>query len=106
VNVPNKKIKRIMTPSTKLQRKRLRNVQDWKNVKAKTELNLGLEHKNRKGQNKNAKTMGPPCMCRLKCFEKISEDLRTIVFTEYWGLGDHVRQWDFIARCVKILEKK
>jgi len=77
-----------------------------KDVKAKTELNLGLEHNNRSGKNKNAKTLGPPCKCKLKCYDKISTDLRTIVFTEHWGLGDHVRQWDFIARCVKIQEKK
>lgn len=41
-----------MTPSIKLQRKRLRNIQDWKDVKAKTELNLGLEHNNRTGKKK------------------------------------------------------
>jgi len=106
VNVPNKRIKRVMNPSIKLQRKRLRNVKDWKGVKSKTELNLGLEHKNRSGKNKIAKTMGLPCKCRMKCFDKISEDNRKTVFTEYWGLGDHVRQWDFIARCVRIQEKK
>lgn len=95
-----------MTPSTKLQRKRLRNVPNWKDVKSKKELNLGLEHNNRSGKNKSAKTMGLPCKCKMKCFDKISENMRKTVFDEYWGLGDHVRQWDFIARCVRIKEKK
>jgi len=46
--------------------------------------------------------MGSLCKCWLKCLEQIIEDLRTIIFTEYWNLGDHVQQWDFITRCVKI----
>jgi len=106
VDVPNKKIKRTMTPSVKLQRKRLRNVPDWKDVKSKKELDLGLEHNNRSGKNKSVKTMGLPCKCKMKCFDKISENMRKTVIDEYWGLGDHVRQWDFIARCVRIKEKK
>lgn len=75
MNVTNKKIKRVMTLSIKLQRKHLRNVQDWKGVESKTELNVGLEPNNRKAKIKNAKTMVPPCKCRLKCFEKMNKDL-------------------------------
>lgn len=95
-----------MTPSVKLQRKRLKKVPSWKDVKSKKELNLGLDHNNRSGKNKSAKTMGLPCKCKMKCFDKISDNIRKTVFDEYWGLGDHVRQWDFISRCVRIKEKK
>lgn len=95
-----------MCPPKKLNRKRQRNVKDWKNVKAKIELNLGKEHVNRSGKNISAKDMGPPCKCILRCFDKINEDLRKQIFNEYWSLGDHNLQWDFIARYVKIMDKK
>jgi len=51
--------------------------------------------------------MRPPCKkCRLKCMDKLSEEIRKNLFREYWQLGDHTRQWDFIDRWVKITEKK
>lgn len=95
-----------MCPKENLQRKRQKNVKDWKDVKAKTTLNLGKRHVNRSGKNIDAKVMGPPCKCILRCFDKISEDMRKKIFDEYWSLGDHSRQWDFIARYAKIFEKK
>lgn len=69
-------------------------------------LNLGLEHTNRKGKKIKSKQMGAPCKCKKKCSEKVSEEVRKEIFDEYWGLGDHSRQWDFIARYVKIFDKK
>jgi len=69
-------------------------------------LNLGLEHTNRKGKKIKSKQMGAPCKCKKKCSEKVSEEIREEIFGEYWGLGDHSRQWDFIARYVKIFDKK
>lgn len=75
--------------------------------KAKKHLNYGEEYVNRSRILKKKKVMGPPCKkCRLKCMDKLSEEIRKNLFSEYWQLGDHTRQWDFIARWVKITEKK
>jgi len=70
------------------------------------ELNMGIEHINLWGKKKNAVEMGSPCKCKLKCFDEVSEDLRKKIFIEYWSLGNHSRQWDYIARYVTTLEKK
>lgn len=50
--------------------------------------------------------MGTPCKCRMKCSEKISEEMRKELFGYFWSLGDKNRQWDFIARYVKTFDKK
>lgn len=50
--------------------------------------------------------MGTPCKCRMKCSEKISEEMRKELFGYFWSLGDKNRQWDFIARYAKTSDKK
>lgn len=52
------------------------------------------------------KKMGAPCKCRNKCSEKIDEETRKRIFDEYWSLGDHSRQWGFVARFIVISDKK
>jgi len=104
--INNKKRKRKITSKEKLTRVRTRNTAYWKDNKAKQLLNLGKEHTNRAGKLINAKKMGAPCKCRNKCFEKIDEETRKRIFDEYWSLGDHSRQWDFVARYVVISDKK
>lgn len=44
--------------------------------------------------------MRPPCgqHCRLKCGEKIQQEVRQQLFEGYWGMGSLQRQRDFIAR--------
>lgn len=100
--------KRNITPKEKLTRKRTRNEGGWIDVKAKTNLNIGIEHLNRSGKLIAAKKMGPPCnlSCRLKCVDKVSDEIRKILFADYWALGDHSRQWDLIARYVKVSNKQ
>lgn len=99
--------KRNITPKEKLTRERTRNEREWIDVKAKTNLNICIEHLNRSGKLIAAKKLGPPynLSCRLKCVDKVSDEIRKILFVDYWALGDHSRQWDFIARYVKIINK-
>nr|CAI5822397.1 unnamed protein product [Callosobruchus analis] len=80
-------------------RKRVRNTSEWIDVKAKKDLNLGMEHKNRKGKLILAKQMKEPCKeeCRNRCREKISQDNRQSLFEEFWKIDNHTRQWDYIA---------
>lgn len=89
-------------------RKRLKHTTDCIDVKSKCQLNKGEEHLNRKGKNKNAKKIGPPCSekCRMKCFDKLrNTDCKTI-FELYFEIGDHDRQCEFLARYVRIVQKK
>ena len=40
--------------------------------------------------------MGEPCKCKLKCFEKATEEERQeVFFFEYWELGTSEGKWDF-----------
>lgn len=100
--------KRKIIPKEKLTRKRTRNKEEWIDVKSKTKFNFGEEHLNRSGKLKEAKQMGQPCKltCRYKCVEKVSDEIRKKLFTDYWKLGDHSRQWDFIARYIKLSNKE
>lgn len=36
--------------------------------------------------------------CRFKCETKISYEQRKKIFTQFWGIRDHSRQWEFIFR--------
>jgi len=71
-------------------------------------LNLGVEHCNRNGKIIKEKKLKPPCTdkCRLKCIEKLNNDVHITIFELYWGLGTHIRQCDFITKYVKVVEKK
>jgi len=52
--------------------------------------------------------MGSPYILKYhsKCYEKLNYIDRKSIFEAYWELGDHTRQWDFIARHVKLINKK
>ncbi|KAL4148290.1 hypothetical protein QTP88_002566 [Uroleucon formosanum] len=91
-----------------LVRKRLKHTTDWIDVKSKCQLNKGEEHLNRKGQNKDAKTIGPSCSekCRMKCFDKLSNADRKTIFELYWEIDDYDRKREFLARYVRIVQKK
>ncbi|KAF9410823.1 hypothetical protein HW555_010204 [Spodoptera exigua] len=46
------------------------------------------------------KTIKSPCKCRMKCFDKISNSQRHRLLKDFWGLGDHHRQWSFVSNLV------
>lgn len=82
----------------KKSKKRCRNTNMWKREVKKTKRNLGESYKTVKGLEKPAKKLLVPCdqKCRIKCTEKINEDDRKTIFSQYWALGDINRQRDFI----------
>lgn len=47
--------------------------------------------------------MGPACTnCRFKCRNKVTCQDRTILFEEYWKLGDrYTRQWDNLDKLIE-----
>lgn len=65
---------------------------------AKLALNSGKEHFTTKGKLKKARSLKPPCKSSCKRCEvpKITESDRREISSEFWGLGDHVKQWKYI----------
>lgn len=70
--------------------------------------NQGLRYVSRNGKVRSEKSILPACddECRLKCKEKIDEDVRKQMFKQYWSLGDRVRQWDFLVQWCKRIGKR
>ncbi|XP_022824255.1 uncharacterized protein LOC111354868 [Spodoptera litura] len=85
-------------------RERFRNM--WFDEKRKFNLNRGLEYMSRTGKLHQKKKIKSACKCPKKCFDKIEETTRCAIFRNFWEIGDHTRQWDFIAKYVSKLDKK
>lgn len=102
------KSKRRITAKEKIGRKKSRNESEWIDVKSKSLLNTGKEHENRKGKSRKERKLGVTCNenCRLKCSKRVGKEARQLIFEEFWRLGDHTRQWDFIIHCVKQSDKR
>ncbi|KAF9406807.1 hypothetical protein HW555_012946 [Spodoptera exigua] len=78
------------------------NKENWIDTKRKLLQNLGKKHLSRKGKEQKGKDMRPSCdNCKFKCDTKISEESRKQVFDLFWGLGNHVKQWEFIGKYTK-----
>jgi hypothetical protein len=111
LSLPSTSVQSISTMDTPESRKRRRTVNQglWKRNKAKKLFNSGEEYLNPKtGVLIPKKTMGAPCKnsCRFKCASKISESERQVSFDSFWMIGNHERQWDYILRFVKSVQKK
>ncbi|KAL7632726.1 UNVERIFIED_CONTAM: hypothetical protein RMT77_016927 [Armadillidium vulgare] len=61
--------------------------------------NTGQSYINTKGKLIEAKKVWPQdcSRCHLKCNGRLNEDMRSLVFAEYWGLGDYDRQREYLA---------
>lgn len=83
----------------------------WQKCQAKLLRNTGKAYvsiqtkKNPDGTKYSVQKLRPqksiksPCgeKCRLKCFEKIPEEKREQIFSEYYSLGDIEKQREYIA---------
>ena len=74
----------------------------WFDFMAKIARNSGASGIGRKNKPIKEKLMGPGCSqnCRSKCQTKVTLEERKALFKKFWQLGDHTRQWDFIARSI------
>lgn len=94
----------IVTPRTT--KKRLRNQNEWSDVKRKCLKNLGEKYVTKRGKMIDGKTMGAACTCRFKCSEKISNQQRVDCFTRFWKLGDRAKQWAYVINYTEKMKKK
>uniref|UniRef100_A0A6P7G4Q1 Uncharacterized protein LOC114337629 n=1 Tax=Diabrotica virgifera virgifera TaxID=50390 RepID=A0A6P7G4Q1_DIAVI len=92
------------TPKTT--KKRPRRQKEWSDVKRKCLKNLGQKYMSKGGVAKDEKTLGLPCKCRYKCFDKISHQQRVDCFSKFWQLGDRAKQWHFIVKFSQKFDKK
>lgn len=85
-------------------RKKLKNPSNWKRRASKTARLKGSPYRStvtKKKPEVDGRKLKPPCSCKSKCYEKISEEKRLIIFNQFWKKCD---TWDqrrqFIARSV------
>nr|XP_022921001.1 uncharacterized protein LOC111429347 [Onthophagus taurus] len=95
-----------MYSPVKEEKRRIKNVNNWKQVKAKRFRNSGQQYTSLKtGKIVKAKSMKPACSdkCIRSCSQNISEDCRNQLFKKYWDLGNLQRQRDFLGSCIEKL---
>ncbi|CAG5052217.1 unnamed protein product [Parnassius apollo] len=85
---------------------RKRHYKEWIDNKRRYLRNLGKEYISRKRKIQASRKMGPPCRCRKKCFDKLSEEQRKKIFESFWSLGDREKQWMYVANLVKKQNKR
>ncbi|KAH9643194.1 hypothetical protein HF086_012856 [Spodoptera exigua] len=107
-NNDKRRRKRISIAKKDKGRLRERFQKKWKDQERKYNVNRGLEYVSRNGRVHGKRNMKTSCpiTCRKKCSEKLTEDIRQRIFDRFWSIGDHSRQWDFLARYAIRAEKK
>ncbi|XP_061723773.1 uncharacterized protein LOC133530002 [Cydia pomonella] len=75
----------------------------WIDEKRKYNVNRGLKYTSRNGKIKLEKQIKPPCppTCKKKCTVHLTQSEREKIFNMFWKIGNHTRQWDFIAKYAK-----
>ncbi|CAH2979961.1 unnamed protein product [Chilo suppressalis] len=107
-DVSTPKIKRRSKKRTDLGLKRLKHQDDWLSKKRQRLYNKGMPYISTKGIRKDARRMKAGCSttCRLRCYEKIKDESRMELFSQFWETGSHVKQWQIIAKYVMQKNKK
>ncbi|CAG4980424.1 unnamed protein product [Parnassius apollo] len=103
-----RKVKRNVPKKTNPGRNRGHNRKNWKRNLSKRKKNSGEEYVNRSGILVPKKVMRSGCnnACTRKCKERLMETTRHAIFKDFWGLGDHTRQADFVCRFVDRVPRK
>ncbi|CAK1597717.1 unnamed protein product [Parnassius mnemosyne] len=103
-----RKVKRTVPKKATPGRKRNHNRENWKRNVSKRKKNSGEEYLNRRGILVPKKAMKSGCnnTCTKKCKERLMETTRHAIFKDFWGLGDHSRQADFVSRFVDRVPRK
>ena len=106
--INNTSKKRNSTNKENPGKKRSLNKENWKSIVRKKNRNLGKEYVNKKGQVVPEKVMKTGCgyNCVRNCRVKILNSERSTIFKEFWALGDHNKQIEYITRFAKRVPKK
>lgn len=88
-------------------RKNKKCVNQWRRNVIKKLRNEGKSYKNWSNKIVQKRQLKAPCQnCRMKCYEKFSDEERRQIFDQYWKLGNIDRQRDFISKLVDFTQKK
>ncbi|CAG4972917.1 unnamed protein product [Colias eurytheme] len=86
------------TPQKKNTRKRKRNLNEHQDVKNKKLKNSGEAYKGcRSKKMYDKKVLKASCKCTKKCGEKVTHEQREYIMQQYYKIGDHERQWQYIV---------
>lgn len=80
---PNKRKVKNKSLIKQIRRKRVRHEESWLSNVRKQKLLKKEAYVNKKGREIKAKTLKPPCTCKMKCFVKISEKQWQQIFNSY-----------------------
>ncbi|KAI4462975.1 transposable element tc3 transposase-like protein [Holotrichia oblita] len=101
---------RTNNPQTGLEirkgKKRQRKVILWIRNQRKRLRNSGKSYVNSAGKKIGKKTQGPPCLCKLKCYEKFSDKDLHIIFEQFYAMGDRNIQDAYLSGLIRELEHK
>lgn len=91
-------------------RKRLRNEEKWKRNIKKVKVNTGNEYITKSNRKIPKKSVKKACCddknCQYQCNSLVSQDTRSLIFKNFYELGNKEKQREFIARCMKKIEPK
>ncbi|MEM6612842.1 MAG: hypothetical protein AAF652_11440, partial [Cyanobacteria bacterium P01_C01_bin.72] len=65
-----------------------RNSTKWKKNVFKQKVNKGEEHDTKSGNKIPSKTVGEPCTCKKKCFDRVGLPQINQIFSEFYHLAD------------------
>lgn len=106
--LPHDNKKRKSTFKTNSGKKRTKCELNWIDRKRKLLLNSGQKYTSRNGKERKEKELRPTCAnsCKLKCHKKFSYNVRKNIHENFWKLGDHAKQWDYINNFTRKRSKK
>lgn len=110
IHIPSRKRKNQEKPPP-VGRKRIKAPSTWMKLQTKSARNAGLAYVNSSAKQCPEKKMKAPCQksCRLKCSDRISEEVRRKVRSDFYRTKDQIEKWHFIrnlVRCNKPLRPK
>ncbi|XP_047035469.1 uncharacterized protein LOC124641446 [Helicoverpa zea] len=107
VTPTTQKVAKKKTYKTDIGKKRLVHKELWCVVQRKKLKNEGKSYINKKGKQIEEKVLGQPCgkKCRYKCTENYDVKQREAIFSKFWNLGDRNRQWEFVIKYTKKINK-
>ena len=91
--------------SAEPQQKRKGDLSKWSKNVAKKKRDSGEEYVSDKTKRVvPARSVGPPCICTKKCYDRVGADNVERIFVEYWKMASHNAQSSYLANLVESKE--
>lgn len=81
-------------------RKKAKCVEAWKSVQRKKKRDSGESYTSTRGVAMPARKVGAACACPQKCFDLVGREHIDLIFNDYWAMGSHDRQSEYLANHV------